>query len=222
VTLVPSAYVENGWAQVETLPPYVVEIILHQRAPGTWSAFLVGSPDFEVIRYLIPPDFADYAAPLPPLQGAYRFPWRAGDSWWAIQGWHSGNALDFQPSIRARFGVLAAESGRMRELCSDGTQSLLEIRHADGNSTFYLHVTLGLSVRRELLDRNVERGQYLGELVRLTRFVTPCGQGLSRHLHFAVTDPSLTMDGIPLDEIAAAASCCADPPAYMSSNMRVD
>jgi len=220
ITLVPTSLVEQRWPLVGTLTP--VEIIARETAPREWAAYLSGSPAFETIRADIPPTFVDYGSPLPPLEGEYRFPWQNTQSWWAIQGWHQGNALDFQPGIGARFGVLAAQAGYLREICSDGYQSLLEIRHADGHSTYYLHVRLALSTRNHLLDQPVPRGQYLGELIEQQRFVTACGQGNSRHLHFAVSDRTLNIEGYALETIAASASCCVNPPSYRSTNVRVN
>jgi len=222
ITLVPARYVEANWAEVETIAPLVVEVVLQRMSVTRWNAYVVGSADFETIRAFVPAPFMDFDSPLPPLAGQYRFPWQRGQTWWAIQGWHDGSALDFQPAIGARFAVLAAESGRLRELCSDGYQSLLEILHGDGRATYYLHVTMGLRVRRALLDHRVERGQYLGELIAQTRFRSACGRGYSRHLHFATSDRQLIMEGMSLDALAETASCCAAPPEYVSSNERID
>lgn len=197
-----------------------IEIIARHISAGEWIAYLVGSDAFERIAADVPRWFVDYISPLPSLEGEYRFPWHDGEAWWAIQGWHDGNALDFQPGIGARFGVLAAQAGRLREICSDGYQSLLEIQHVDGRSTYYLHVRLALSTRRERLDQVVQRGQYLGELIGQPYFVTACGQGHSRHLHFAVSDRGMTFEGYLLEGVAASASCCANPPDYQSSNVR--
>lgn len=219
VTLVPTRFVASGWVNVEQIVP--VEVILRE-VSGKWIGYLVGSAAFAAVLGDVPRDFADYVSPLQPLEAPYKFPWQAGEDWWAIQGWHDGNALDFQPGLSARYAVLAAQAGVLRELCSDGTQSLLQIRHADGRTTYYLHVTMGLAVRRTLLDQIVAQGQYLGELVRGRSFLSPCGQGLSRHLHFAVSDRTLSIDGFPLEGIAASASCCNAPPSYRSSNTRVD
>lgn len=220
ITLVPTSIVESGWANVETITP--VEIIARRNAPNDWLVYLVDSAEFDIIAAEIPQTFFDTSSALPMIDGEYLFPWRSGQAWWAIQGWHDGNAIDFQPGIGSRFGVLASQSGRLREICSDGSQSLLEIQHADGRSTYYLHVTMGLAVRRQLLDQNVERGQYLGEIVQRNYFVTPCGQGRSRHLHFAVSDRNMLIHGHTLEDIAATASCCANPPSYVSTNVRVD
>lgn len=219
VTLVPTRFVESGWEHVEAIVP--VEVIL-RHGDGEWVGYLVGSAAFAAVLGELPRAFADYVSPLQPLEAPYKFPWQAGEDWWAIQGWHDGSALDFQPRLAARYAVLAAQAGVLRELCSDGTQSLLQIRHADGRATYYLHVTMGLAVRRTLLDQIVQQGQYLGELVRGRSFLSPCGQGLSRHLHFVVSDRTLSIDGFPLEGIAASASCCNAPPSYRSSNPRVD
>ena len=220
ITLVPTSLVESAWANIDLVSP--LEIIARQTAPNTWTAYLVGSSMFDTIVSDIPLSFADYVSPLPAITSDYKFPWQNGQEWWAIQGWHDGNALDFQPALSARFSVLAAQSGRLRELCSDGYESFLQIQHGDGHSTYYLHVTLGLSVRRHLLDQMIAQGQYLGELIRQKYFVTPCGQGYSRHLHFAVSDRSLSFDGVPIEDVAESASCCRNPPTYRSSNLRVD
>jgi hypothetical protein len=200
----------------------VVELILRQTAPFQWQSYVVGSPDFVEIADSIPAEFVDLTSPLPPLAGEYKFPWQSGQAWWAINGWHDGRAIDFQPSLSARYAVLAAQSGSLRELCSDGYQSFLQIQHADGQSTFYLHVTLSLSVRRTLLDHRIRQGQYLGELVRRELFRSPCGRGFSRHLHFAVSDRRMEIEGFPISGIADSASCCSDPPVYVSTNARVD
>jgi murein DD-endopeptidase MepM/ murein hydrolase activator NlpD len=220
ITLVPTSLVESGWADVEAVSP--VEIIAREHSPREWSAYLIDTNSLAAPAVDIPRQFVDYISPVPPLEGEYRFPWQEGQNWWAVRGWHDGNALDFQPGIGAHFGVLAAQAGRLREICSDGYQSLLEIRHADGRSTYYLHVTLALSTRRQLLDQAVRRGQYLGELIRQDYFVTPCGRGNSRHLHFAVSDRSMSIEGYPLEGIAASASCCSNPPIYRSANLRVN
>ncbi len=222
VTLVPTVYVENAWVDVETIAPHVVEVILRQTAPSQWDVYIVGTPYFDAVASTIPPAFMDTTPALPPLDGDYRFPWQNGQPWWAIQGWHGGNALDFQPSLSARYAVLAAQSGRLREICSDGFQSLLQIQHADGQSTYYLHVTMSLSVRRRLLDQPVRRGQYLGDLIQQANFRTPCGYGASRHLHFVVSDRRMVFDQYPIAGIADSASCCSNPPVYRASNERVD
>ncbi len=220
ITLVPTAVVESAWAEIEGVSP--VEAIMRQSQDKTWRGYVIGSPDFTALADDLPRAFVDTVSPLPALEGDYKFPWQSGQDWWAIGGWHDGSALDFEPAISARFAVLAAQAGRLREICSDGTQSLLQIEHADGRSTYYLHVTLGLAVRRHLLDQVIRQGQYLGELIKQAYFVTPCGQGYSRHLHFAVSDRQMIVEGVPLEEIAASASCCQHPPTYRSTNVRVD
>jgi hypothetical protein len=222
ITLVPTVLVASAWARVEAFTGYLVELVAFKTANGDWQARLMKSADFATLASQIPSSFMDTTGTLPPLAGGYRLPWRDGETWWAITPWHDGNALDFQPTIGASHSVLAAESGFMTELCSDGTQSLLQIRHADGRATYYLHLRLALDVRRTLLDHPVQRGQYLGELINRTAFVTPCGRGYSRHLHFITSDRTLVVDGFPLEQIAETAACCNNPPRYTSSNLRVD
>lgn len=221
ITLVPTRIVEAAWADVEAVDPFVLEVVARRRSVTVWDVFLVGSVAFAEVQPDIPASFIDFRDAPPPTD-AYLFPWRAGESWWAIQNWHGGNALDFQPGVGARFGILAAQAGHLRELCSDSFQSYVQIRHGDGNSTYYLHLKLSLDVRRGLLDQSVERGQYLGDLINRSSFETACGRGYSRHVHFAVSDRALMIDGYALEAIAEVASCCENPPLYTSSNVRVD
>jgi murein DD-endopeptidase MepM/ murein hydrolase activator NlpD len=221
VLLVPTALVESGWKDVEAYIGQWAEVVIQRVGADQYRAWLLGGASMDWLRLTVPGAFINLGASLPPLAGAYQLPWEAGQVWWAIQGWHDGNALDFQPAYRQRHLVLAAESGRLREICYDGTQSLLEITHADGQATYYLHLTTGQRVRARLLDQDVVRGQTIGTLINQAPFYSPCGQGGSRHLHFMVTDRALVLDGYPLGEIAAAAQCCADPPAYTSGNVPV-
>ncbi len=222
VTLVPTALVKARWAGVETAAADVVEIVLRQTSPVEWNPYLVGSASFAALVPDLPDGFVDVTSPLPKIDTGYKFPWPSGQTWWAINGWHNGNGLDFEPALIPRYAVLASQSGRLRELCSDGYQSLLQIQHADGRSTFYLHVTLSLNVRRHLLDQLVRQGQYLGEIIGEDQFHTACGVGFSRHLHFGVSDRTMLIEEMPVEGIAASASCCAHPPEYVSSNQRVD
>jgi hypothetical protein len=219
--LVPTELVENGWQHVEAYTPFFVQLIA-ERIANQWRVYWVESHEFADVKGRIPPDFYAPNLALPPLVGAYLLPWDAGKAWWAINTWHGGNALDFEPSVGMRHSVLASESGILREVCSDGYQSLLQIAHADGNATYYLHVTLALRVRQQLLDQAISRGQYLGELIRMDSFATPCGRGYSRHLHFIISNRDLLIDGMRLATIAESASCCANPPVYTSTNQRVD
>lgn len=223
ITLVPSELIEAQWQQVEQYDDQSL-IVFAQRQPDRhWIAVWSESAAFAQWLSDIPPDFANMTEELPALAGEYRFPWPADRTWWAVNGWHDGNALDFQPALEgAGSSILAAENGRLREVCRDGFQSLLMIEHADGHRTYYLHVQLAMSARRLLLDQDVQRGQYLGELVQSTRFNWACGYGYSRHLHFIVDDRTLVINGFSLEAIAANASCCAHPPRYVSINERID
>jgi hypothetical protein len=220
ILLVPTILIEENWQNVETMSREFVELIGWQER-GQWQMARFGSKEFYAVQDLIPQEMIARAIVPPPMTGEYLFPWAKGQVWWAIQGWHDGNALDFQPVTGQRANVLAAESGWLREICGDGYQSFLELRHADGRSTFYLHLTLPKRVHA-LLDHPVQRGQFLGELFGEARFATDCGRGLSRHLHFVTSDQTLVMNGYDLSELAKVASCCAAPPMIVSSNVRID
>ncbi len=220
VVLVPTALVEAGWQGIEQSAGQWAEVVIQRLRPGEYRAGVFGG-NADWLRE-VPPEFINPDPTLPPMTGGYLFPWEAGQRWWAIEGWHDGNALDFQPAYQQRYVVLAAESGRLREICYDGTQSWIEIQHADGQATYYLHLTVGRSVRSTLLDQDVERGQPLGALLNQAPFYSPCGQGSSRHLHFSVTDRTLVVDGYPLMDIASVARCCNGSPEYASTNRRLD
>lgn len=219
ILLVPTRLIEENWQHAEDQSPDFVEVVGWQEN-GAWHMARIGSAEFVSLQARIPETFMSRAA-LPPLEGEYLFPWAKGQVWWAIQTWHDGNALDFQPVTGQRTNVLASESGWLREICGDGYQSFLEVKHADGRSTFYLHVTLPRRVRA-LLDHPIQRGQYLGELIGEANFATDCGHGLSRHLHFVTSDRTLAINGNTLEEIASVASCCAEPPMFVSANNKID
>lgn len=220
VVLVPTMLVEAGWQRIEQYAGQWAEVVIQRIQTGEYRAGLLGGKADWLQE--VPPEFINLDMHLPPMAGAYLFPWEAGQVWWAIEGWHDGNALDFQPAYRQRYIVLAAESGRLREICYDGTQSWVEIQHADGEATYYLHLTLGRSVRATRLDQNVVRGQPLGTLINHVPFYSPCGLGYSRHLHFSITNRALVVDGYALETIAAAAHCCNASPEYSSTNQRTE
>lgn len=211
ITLVPTEFVASAWHDVHLLR--FIEVYAFRTNRQTWQAFI--NP--ETTSQTIPTEFVNHTMPL--LADSYRFPWRDGDVWWATQGWHEGFALDFQPTSGASSAVLAAQSGILREVCYDGFQSLLQIQHADGKQTYYMHVRVAGSVRRNLLDQAVQQGQLLGYLYDSIRGQTACGLAWSPHLHFIASDPNLVLDGIPLNEIAAVASCCSASPTFVSSNV---
>jgi murein DD-endopeptidase MepM/ murein hydrolase activator NlpD len=222
ITLVPTGMVETGWQLAEGLESLIVEVLAERVSRLEWQAYRLGGERIQSVAERVPVTFVNLNRVIPPLAGGYRFPWSEGESWWATQGWHHGNALDFQPLPGASEAVLAAESGWLTELCSDGYQSLLQIAHADGRFTYYLHVTVGMQVRRTLLDQAVERGQFLGFLMQDENFRTPCGQGGARHLHFAINTRATLMEGYNLEDIAWTATCCNAPPSYVSHNRPSD
>jgi murein DD-endopeptidase MepM/ murein hydrolase activator NlpD len=223
IVLVPAVLVENEWSEVEQFFEQSLTVFARQQLDRQWIAIWEGSAGFIDWRTRIPPHFANLTRELPAVAGEYRFPWPAGGIWWAVNGWHDGNALDFQPALEeAGSSVLAAEAGRLREVCRDGFQSLLMIEHGDGHRTYYLHLQPSIEVRHSLLDQDIERGQYLGELIQFDRFNWACGYGYSQHLHFIVDDRTLVINGFSVEAIAANASCCKNPPRYVSSNHRID
>lgn len=222
VVLVPQRFIDANWEFIETLTPYVIEVLAYEHTPYNWRAFLLNGTRGQAMRGQIPQGFVDVISEIPELMGEYQFPWMARQGWWAVQGWHDGNAIDFQPAYNAGYSVVAAESGYLREICRDGYQSLLQIIHADGNVTYYLHVQPSRTLRQSRLDQPIERGQYLGELTRNPPFNYACGRGLSRHLHFVSSDPHLIIQGHDLSDIADVATCCRDVPIFVSENERVD
>ena len=222
VVLVPQRFVDSNWEYIETLTPYVVEVLAYEDTPHDWRAFLLSGAIGQGMQAQIPKDFVNVVSDIPELTGEYQLPWMARQGWWAVQGWHGGNAIDFQPAYDVGYSVVAAEAGYLREICRDGYQSLLQITHADGNVTYYLHVQPSRTLRQSLLDQPVQRGQYLGELTRNPPFNYACGRGLSRHLHFVSSDPHLIIQGHDLSDIAAVATCCRDVPIFISKNERVD
>lgn len=209
ITLVPTEIVEGGWRDLHQLR--FVELYAHQVDGQTWLAFSAATAP------PVPLSFVNHH--LPPVTGDHLFPWREGVIWWATQGWHEGFALDFQPLHQASTAVLATQAGILREICYDGFQSLLQIDHADGIQTYYMHLRVAGSVRRQRLDQTVVQGQLLGYLYNGSRPQTPCGRVWTAHLHFVASDPTLLLDGISLTDIAAVASCCQAPPTYTSSNV---
>ena len=222
IVLVPQRFVDASWEHIETLSNYIVEVVAYEDKPHQWQAFLLNGVVGQGIQDEIPQNFVDVISSLPDLAGEYRFPWMARQGWWAVQGWHGGNAIDFQPAYEVGYSVVAVESGYLREVCRDGYQSLLQITHADGNVTYYLHVQPSRTLRNTLLDHSVQRGQYLGELTRNPPFNYACGQGLSRHLHFVSSNPHLIIQGHDLSNIAEIATCCRDVPIFVSENERVN
>lgn len=219
ITLLPTFIIENRWRNIEEYSHLAVVILAEQRSIYAWDAYLL-HPDLPLPD--VPARFMDVLTDVVPLAGEYRFPWAAGQGWWATDGWHAGNALDFQPAFESGFTVLAVESGYLTELCRDGYQSLLMIAHADGRRTYYLHVRVGNDGRKNVLDRNVQRGQVIGRLIRNAPFNYACGQGGVAHLHFIVSDRTMHIQGVALEDIARDAECCSNPPVFISTNQRFE
>ncbi len=225
VFAVPSRVVHAGW-EVELRPEDVVEILAHQINPGEWSAYIRGGKGFEELKQMVPHEFSDYLTQ-PDEQPAqieavtYLFPWTKGQQWYKTQGWHSGNAIDFQPVVRNNppvdLAVLAAAPGRLTETCNDSKQSTLQIEHADG-ATRYVHLAAN-SIRRDLLGQQVVRGQYLGLLYNPGgSYTTSCGTGTAVHLHFVLPTRNMTIDGYTAEAVASSAYATR----YTSSNARTN
>lgn len=194
--LVPTYVVEAGW-EVELKPDEIIEVLGQRNAANEISAYVRGSTGFTNLARETPKDFIDFNSfDVSPATVDYLFPWTSGQYWYKTQGWHEGDAMDFQPVVRTtpaiHYAVLAAASGRLTEICNDGYQSRLRIEHADG-STQYLHLDVN-SVRRDLLGQNVARGQIVGLLYDgnqgarwhngyYYQYWTACGYGTAVHLH---------------------------------------
>ncbi len=230
--LVPTYVVESVW-EVELRPNDIVEVLGRRDGAGGFSAYLRGTTDFAALALEVPQNFIDFSSPsdIAPTTVGYLFPWTSGQNWYKTQGWHSGNAIDFQPVVRSsrpiHDAVLAAAPGRLTEVCNDGYQSALRVEHADGN-TQYLHLDVN-AVRRDLLGQNVVRGQFLGLLYNGTqggrwynghyyKFWTRCGYGTGTHLHFVLPRRDLTIDGHNANNVANSRFATQ----YRSSNERTD
>ena len=235
VTLVPSEIVEAGW-EIDLAPAAIVELLARRSGPQSWQGAIQGSPDFLTLAADVPQEFADFSYLLtPPRNQAvnYLFPWTNGQEWFKTQGWHQGNALDFQPVVRtnpaAHFAVLAAEAGTLKLICggqntSDPYQAHLRIIHADGSTTQYLHLAAD-AIRYDLINQPVQRGQFLGLLYNGTQgqgggfqYSTVCGSGQAVHLHFTPSSQTITIDGYSAGSVAGAPFATK----YRSSNTRID
>lgn len=130
--LVPVRVVEAGW-EVPLAPNETIEVLGRRRPTGGIVAAVRGSPGYTGLLAEVPAEFLDTAdiSALAPATVNYLFPWIGGQEWYKTQGWHSGNAIDFQPVVRVRpdpdLVVLAAAGGRLTELCNDGYQSTVRI-----------------------------------------------------------------------------------------------
>lgn len=235
--------VEGDWVQAILVPTYVVEAAWEVELPNDAIVEILGqmsSMEFShyrkgelsaSLRSKVPGDFADVAGPASTMGLDLLFPWTSGQYWYKTNGWHSTNAIDFQPVVRSNppehFAVLAASSGRLTEVCNDGTQSMLRVEHSEG-TTQYLHLDVN-AVRRDLLGQQVQRGQFLGLLYNGRvgerdsggthyQFWTACGYGTAVHLHFVLPNHYVTIDGHNANDVANSAWATQ----YRSSNTRID
>ena len=228
IVAVPTYIVEAGW-EIEYDQAEVIEMLGQRETAGTWHVTLYGESSFEKLTARIPAGFIDFSAPSVSPAEAYLFPWTAGQRWYKTQGWHSGNAIDFQPVVRSdpsvHFAVLAPASGTVTRTCNDGYQSILQIVHADGTSR-YVHMASN-SVQTQWLGQSVCRGCYLGLLYNGTQgggpcpagtcqYNTACGYGTAVHLHFVLPSQNMTIDGNNANTVANSAFASQ----WTSSNQR--
>lgn len=110
-----------------------------------------------------------FATPTRNYQISARFG-QAGPMW--SSGRHTG--LDFAAPVGTP--VMAAESGTIKSAGPAGAYgNLIEIRHGDGTTTLYAHLS-GIDVRQ---GQKVQRGQTVGALGNT-------GNSSGPHLHFEV------------------------------------
>jgi hypothetical protein len=224
--IVPTRIIGAGWDDVEAKD--IIDIIGYADPQGGWLAFTSNQPQFAETLAQAPSDFVSAPAPIEPGVANtmnYLFPWAAPQRWYKTQGWHSGNALDFQPVVRTdpgtHFAVLASERGRLETICNDGVQINARIVHPNGATTIYVHLS-AQHYRRDLVGQEVVQGQYLG-LIYVNGSVgnsysTACGWGTGAHLHFVLPARNLALNGLAAETISAAAFATQ----YQSSNQRRD
>lgn len=233
-TLVPSIVIETGWETLDVNE--IVEILGYYNDNEQWVATIFGSISFMELATQVSPDFMDLSDMSEPLLASslnFLFPWTDGHQWYKTQGWHQSlynsldfNAMDFQPVRRLNpasdYAVLAAEGGRLESLCTDSAdQSWLKIVHPNGQSTVYGHLQWS-TVRRDLLGKQIPRGQFLGLLFVNGSFGngynTGCGSGTAAHLHFVFPARSISINGHWANDVASSVNNTT----YTSSNKRID
>ncbi|MGB1249329.1 MAG: hypothetical protein ACPG8W_01745 [Candidatus Promineifilaceae bacterium] len=229
ITLVPSHVIGIGWEE-ELDPAHIVEVVAY-RGQMQWYAHSAGTDGYTLLMMAVPDSFMGYAREYDGLgddsrapDTTYLFPWTQNHRWYKTGGWHGseGRSIDVQNVPRSSdpdYAVLAAAPGRLREICNDTSgQSWLAIDHADG-TTVYGHMEAN-TIRRDLLNQNVEQGQYLGLLYKRSggSFGTPCGYGSAFHLHFTLPNKNLTINGYGANTVAGSAFATQ----YTSSNARLD
>lgn len=219
--------------------------LLGQRdASGEWRFAAEGTADFAKLARSTPTDFIEFslevlnastASVAQTVTMSFLFPWTANQRWYKTQGWHGGswpNALDLQPSARGynldisrEFAVLAAERGRLEVNCNDGTTISLVVFHPNGQGTLYVHMD-ARTFRRDLVGKQIDKGQYLGHLYRTGNtnngvggsYRTGCGYGEAAHLHFALPTRSMTINGFSAESVSSALFATL----YTSANQRVE
>jgi hypothetical protein len=233
VVLVPTFVVEQGW-EVDFPNSSIIRLVAQEISPNQWLYYFGDEIPSNIVS-LIPETFLDLSPRNSPQSVNHLFPWSAPQTWWKVQGWHSGTHLDFQPHSHGNpsanpgteFAVLASEGGQLSQICNDGYQVALQINHSSG-WTRYVHLQAN-SFRSDLVGQQVVRGQYLGHLYTGTqgqgsyngywyRFYTTCGYGTAIHLHFGVSDTNITIDGHNINGVANSPFATN----YTSTNQRID
>lgn len=215
---VPSKVVESGWHEAYIDENTGVSLLAEQVTPGQWRVFFRDAAMQGMsVQSLPPTSFIDLSETVGLQALALRFPWTNGQRWFKTNGWHGGNALDFQPVNHASYtnassdlAVLAAEAGRVSKVCDDGYQVMLKVEHS-GFVTQYLHIHDN-STPASIIGQQVPRGMYLGHLYTGTagggsgwRFNTSCGYATGINLHFVLSSRSATVCNVSAESIASSA-----------------
>lgn len=232
---VPVRIVEARW-EVELRSEDIIELLGRRIEDGRLEFAVAGTESYSNLANTVPSAFGNFTSAVftdsSPEAITYQFPWPQDQPWYKTQGWHGGNGLDFQPVRREtpsiHLLVTAAAYGYLREICDDGHQSTLELRHRDGNTDYttkYLHLNRHTIERNALLNRDISRGQLMAELYNGNQgqgysggnwyqYNTACGRGEAAHLHFVAPNQSITINGYQISTVASSAFATQ----YVSSN----
>lgn len=197
-----------------------VLVILYKPDDSPWQAAIEGTDDFLRLLYLVPDTLlsADAKRVLDPSIDApaqlasvdMRFPWDHTQSWMLTQGWHDGNSLDFAPATNApNKWLLAAHDGVVVRVCNGSFTANLEVRHASGTKTTYVHLR-NSSVPSAILGQSVAQGRLLGLLAEgsynpgpcgnwTCQYRDECGNGTGPHVHFVLPAQTVSINGWALN-----------------------
>lgn len=224
--LIPTRVVQAQWDGFTDQD--ILEVLAYRPTSGLWEAGLAGSSSYTHLIEAVPSSFLEQKSTDGPVidAPAFLFPWSQPQYWYKTQGWHDGNALDFQPVVRSNppvdFAVLAAAEGNLGLTCDDGTTAVLSIRHSDGSMTSYAHLRAS-TIPRQFLGRQIPRGQFLGQIYSTGSgvggaFRFGCGWGTAAHLHFVLSSRSVIIDNRSAESVSSAAFATQ----FRSSNQRVN